>query len=171
MSEINDLHVNMIADTQAHFAQQVVTVDDYPENLNSKVNTPAIFFEVETGGQGLDLGDDRVAIKLNLVAHLVLSNDLPNVKREIVAFASEMFRFVCENFWNLNGKITAPEHIEIGPSDFKPGKHGFESWYCSWEQTIYLGVSEWAPTDFTPTQVYLGVNINEAGFDVDEQVV
>lgn len=44
----------------------------------------------------------------------------------------------------------------IGPGEFKPGQEGFDSWYATWEQTVYLGKGVWDPEGVIPEKIYLG---------------
>nr|VFJ67599.1 MAG: hypothetical protein BECKFW1821B_GA0114236_11329 [Candidatus Kentron sp. FW] len=44
----------------------------------------------------------------------------------------------------------------IGPGEFKLGQEGYDSWYATWEQTVYLGESVWNLEGVIPEKIYLG---------------
>jgi hypothetical protein len=43
--------------------------------------------------------------------------------------------------------------ITLGPGKFDPEKNGFDSWFVSWDQTLYLGDSVWDSTGIMPTEI------------------
>lgn len=167
---LTGLH-NAIKDSLAtHFAGRVETVEVYRAGLTDPINTPAVLLEMEDGSDDVDLGDDRTPLRCRFTAHCILSFQTQNVEMEVREFAVEALSLVRRNRWGLGDDIDLPEQVEIGPGQFKPGKDGFESWYVSWEQVVYLGESVWDSTGVTPTEIYVGIAPN-TGPDGDYQQV
>lgn len=155
--EIGDYHQAIIDALKAQFAGRVQTVEMYELTEEKPINTPAILLEMEYGDEGYDKGDDLVPLQCRMTLHMLIGSKTPNLQMEIRRFAFEVFRLVRSNQFDVSD-VTMPEGINMGPGEFKVGEKGYESWYVSWEQTIYAGESAWEPTGFVPQSVFVGRN-------------
>ena len=143
---------------QEHFYGKVQVVS-YPLETN-EIQTPAVILEMESAEESQDPGDGRIALHCRLAAHCILGFQTENIGLEVRSFAAQLFVLLTDNKFGLGNKVSWPEGLELHPGEFKPGKAGFESWCVIWEQTIYLGESEWDDARIVPEIVMLGIAPN-----------
>ncbi len=161
IDSLKAVHAAQIRAFKDRFSSRLDTIQAYrPDQQDETVDTPALLLEMERGEEGLDLGDGRVALRCSFTAHCLLSTQTPDVEIEVRDFAVQVFRFVKENRWGLEGSIDDPVSLSMGPGGFKPGAHGYESWYVNWEQTVYLGESPWEADGIVPATVILREHID-----------
>ncbi len=139
-----------------HFTGKVQVLA-YPMETG-EVRTPAVLLEMESAEEGQDPGDGRIAMRCRMAAHCVLGFQTENIGLEVRSFASQLFTLVTDNKFGLGSDVSWPEAMELHPGEFKPGKAGFESWCVIWEQTLYLGESEWDDTGVVLPKSALNMN-------------
>jgi len=142
------------------FAERVDTIDYLlVVDSNKKLDTPAILLEVESIDEGIDAGDEKTPLSLKVSAFCILSkettHDACHAEVEIINFAAEVIATIRNQRWGLTG-IGKPTAITSQPALFNPGKEGDEVWQVSWEQSMDVGTSIWAPSGTTPSTVFLG---------------
>lgn len=155
-TSLTDLHNAMVAAFAAQFDGRVQTIDLYRVAETAPIKTPAILLEMEEASIGDDAGDERTPLRCRFVAHCLLSFQTQNAEVEVREFAAEALRLVRNNRWDLPADVLHPENIEMLPGEIKPGKAGYEHWYVSWDQQVYLGDSVWAFDGETPTEIWVG---------------
>ncbi|MBA1446579.1 MAG: hypothetical protein M3H12_08870 [Chromatiales bacterium] len=158
IDSLKAVHAAQIRALKERFKTRLDTIQVYrTDQQDQEIDTPALLLEMELGNEGDDLADERDALHCSFTAHCLLSTQTPDVEIEVRDFALQVFRFVKENRWGLEGSIDDPVSLSMGPGQFKPGAHGYESWYVNWEQTIYLGDSPWDTEGIVPATVMLGI--------------
>jgi len=153
--DIEQYHDAIINALKLEFASRVNTIDRYEPNQENPIDTPAILLEMEYADEGFDQGDDKIPLSCKMTLHVLLGNQTPNIKLEIRKFAVQVFVLVRSNQFGLSD-VEIPSGLNMGPGDFKVGKHGYEGWFISWDQNIFLGSSVWEPTGFVPQTVFVG---------------
>ena len=168
---IKMVHAAMVDSFADKFADTVSEIRAYAA-VDGSVITPSIIIAMESADEGEDCGDGRVAINAKFCAYCYLGINTQNIQLELREFVTQVFAHVKNNVWNLDN-VLVPQHIEAGPGDFNPADNGFESWYVSWEQTIYLGDSVWDASGIVPSEIYVGLSpdIGNGHIDDYEQIV
>nr|VFK12777.1 MAG: hypothetical protein BECKLFY1418C_GA0070996_100182 [Candidatus Kentron sp. LFY] len=153
-----DLHNAILDAFKAKFGERIKTYGAYRPFETAPIKTPAILLNLEDAGLGEDIGDKRTPMLWQVTLHCILSFQTPDVEVAIRDFASQVFRMVPYNKWGLGSDVSFPsqQDLHAGPGEFKEGKHGFESWYVTWPQTLYLGESLWDEEEFVIADVYVG---------------
>ena len=152
---VKSFHQAIIDTIKDHFSGKVQVIS-YPLET-SEIRTPVVLLEMESAEEGQDPGDDRLALRCRMAAHCVLGFQTDDIGMEIRSFAAQLFVLLTDNKYGLGSEVSWPEGLELNPGEFKPGKAGFESWCVIWEQTIYLGESEWDDNGVVPEIVMLGI--------------
>ncbi|SFD67979.1 hypothetical protein SAMN05660831_02093 [Thiohalospira halophila DSM 15071] len=121
---------------------QLATVEAY--SPGDAIDTPAALLELEVIEEdpGENDGSDRVPLRCTWTVHCVLSTRTPNVQREIRAMAAQILGMIRRQRWG-GLPVRPPEQIQGGPGEISQGPHGYESWYLTWEQVLYLGDDVW----------------------------
>ena len=158
---VSSFHAAVKAAISARFGVNVNTVEWYEqgEKTNGQpklIKTPAIILEMESADEGDDAGDDRDPLNCHISAYCILGQQTTDLQIQVRNFSAQLFALVRKNKWSLGRAASFPASITLGPGKFDPEKNGYESWFVSWEQTIYLGDDIWAPSGIVPTTVYLG---------------
>jgi hypothetical protein len=142
-----------------YFAGIVNTVIWYEQGENDKgqplpITTPAIILEIESADEGDDLGDNRAPFLAHLTAYCILGQQTQDLQTQVRTFAGQLFSKVRKNKWGLGINVSFPGGITMGPGKFDPEATGYESWFVSWDQTLWLDTSIWDTTEIIPTEVY-----------------
>jgi len=164
---LREVHVAILAAVTAEFGSTLETVASYSPDISNPINTPALLLELEGFGDGQDRGEDRIPLRCRFTAHCILSLETPDVEIEVAQFAAQLHGLIAKNRWGLGADLLPPENIESAPSTFKPGKHGYESWAVTWEQTVYLGESKWASTIMGPLEVNVALSPDVGVANID----
>ena len=143
----------------AFFAANVNTVAWYEQGEDASgqplpVKTPAIILEIDSAEEGDDVGDDRAPLLCHLTAYCILGQQTADLQIQVRAFAAQLFAKVRKNKWGLGHAISFPGSITLGPGKFDPEITGYESWFVSWDQTLYLGEDIWDSSAIRPTEIW-----------------
>ena len=141
MASVRQWHEAILAALRTEFKDKKVTVEAYAPTA-SALQTPALLLEMEDGTLGPDPGDGRTALACRLTLHALLSLQTDDVELTIRDFATAVLLFTRHQQWGLK-EVSPPDQLAMGPGHFQTGDLGYESWYVTWEQTIYLGESRW----------------------------
>ncbi len=155
---VKTFHQSIMDAIAGHFAGKVQVLA-YPLESN-EIRTPAVLLEMESAEEGQDPGDGRLALRCRMAAHCVLGYQTEHIGLEVRSFAAQFFTLITDNKFGLGADVSWPQTLELHPGEFKPGKAGFESWCVIWEQTLFLGESEWDDTGIVPETVMLGIAPN-----------
>jgi len=136
------------------FSGLVETVASYEPAQINPINTPAILLEMDDCTLG-GTSDDRDELMASMIAHCIVGHKTPNIDLAVRDFAIQVSQFLRHNVFKIKG-IGQPENIQLGKGEFKPGKHGYESWYVSWDQAVYLTESVFSSDGFVPEQIFIG---------------
>ncbi len=159
MKELDDFHNAILEGIRTHFAGRLKTVAMYDVGNTDPIETPAALLVMESGGKREDLGDGRFPLRCLITVHCILGFKTKNLALELRKFAASSIRLVDGNRWGIEESVDLPDisgQDAIGPGEFRPGQDGYDSWYATWEQTIYLGESVWNLEGVTPEKIYLG---------------
>ena len=155
---VKAFHQAVMTAIAEHFTGKVQVLA-YPLET-SEIQTPAVLLEMESAEEGQDPGDGRIALQCRMAAHCVLGFQTEHIGMEVRSFSSQLFTLIVDNKFGIGGDVSWPEGLEMHPGEFKTGKAGFESWCVIWEQTLYLGESEWDDSGIVPETVMLGIAPN-----------
>ena len=156
MTSLRQWHEAILSALRTQFEDRKVTVAAYTPTT-SALQTPALLLEMEDGTLGDDRGDGRTALSCRLTLHALLSLQTNDVELAIRDFASEVLLFTRYQQWGLK-EVSVPEQLAMGPGHFQTGDLGYESWYITWEQTIYLGKSRWHTDGLYRGPIQLGLD-------------
>lgn len=120
------------------------------------IKTPAIILEVDSADGGDDVGDDRTPLTVQITAYCILGRSTTDLQVQVRTFAAQLFALARKNKWGLGKNVSFPSGFTLGAGKFDPEKNGYESFFVSWEQTLYLGTSVWDATGIQPTEVWWG---------------
>ncbi len=156
MASVRQWHEAILAALRTEFKNQKVTVAAYAPTA-STLQTPALLLEMEDGTLGNDTGDGRTALSCRLTLHALLSLQTDDVDLAIRDFATAVLLFTRYQQWGLKN-VSAPAQLAMGQGHFQTGDLGYESWYVTWEQTIYLGESRWHTDGLYRGPIRLGLD-------------
>lgn len=122
--------------------------------VGDAVNTPAALIELEAAEEGEDDGSGRVPVRCTWTIHCLLSRKTERVEVEIRDFATKVLALVRQNRWGMPALM--PDNLQAGPGEFSPGQDGYEGWYVTWEQTVYIGPDVWVGDGLIASTVYIG---------------
>jgi hypothetical protein len=147
------------AELSAFFGNIINTVAWYEQSESATgqplpIVTPAVVLEIESADEGDDVGDDRTPLLCHLTAYCILGQQTPDLQTQVRAFAAQLFGKVRKNKWGLGAKVGFPGGITLGPGKFDPEATGYDSWFVSWDQTVYLGDSVWLPSGIMPSEIW-----------------
>lgn len=170
---ITQFHTAISTAIATHFGANVNTVAWYEqgEETNGQpkaIKTPAIILDIESADEGEDGGDDRTPLLCHITAYCILGRATPSLEIAVRDFASQLFAKLRKNKWGLGHNVSFPSSITLGPGKFDPEKNGYESWFVSWDQTVFLGTDVWLGTGSVPTDIYLGFS-PEIGFGYEDK--
>lgn len=159
MTTIRDFHEAIQAALLAKFGDDVNTVCWYQQAESSTgqplpIETPAIILEIESAEEGDDVGDDRIPMLCHITGYCILSQKTTDLQIELRNFASQLLGEVRKNKWSLGNDVSFPFSVTLGPGKFNPEVQGYDSWFVSWAQTLYIGESVWKPTGIIPTEIW-----------------
>jgi len=143
MIEIEKIHTNIISAIKDEFGESLDTVDSYIPNRSAPIDTPAALLELESMEEGDDIGDGRIPVACSFTVHCILGVGTPNISLQVRLFAAQVLKLVRRNKWGLGKGASLVEQVSAGPGEFNQGKNGYESWYVTWDQTVYVGDSVW----------------------------
>ena len=137
-----------------------ITIEINPgEDTLKTLTTPAILVRCgELPEAPLNSSEGENAERLSLELWCVLSNQVPDVRTEIINFASLIKRICKGQRWGLAGAASAPLMIEATEGDFKEGMAGYTAWQVSFLQTVYMDEAIFSETEYPVNQVWFGVN-------------
>lgn len=158
MTTLTQFHDAIAEAIAAHFGDNINTVAWYEQGETETgqplpITTPAIILEIESADEGDDAGDDRAPLLCHLTAYCILGQQTPQLQIQVREFAAQLFAKVRKNKWNLGHDVSFPGGITLGPGKFNPEKSGYDSWFVSWDQTLYLGVDVWDSSAIRPTEI------------------
>jgi len=163
MTTLSEFHAAIQAKIAAHFGVNINTVAWYEQGETESgqptpIKTPAIILELESADEGDDVGDDRTPFAAHITVYCILGRKTPDLQIQVRSFAAQLFALVRKNKWGLAHSVSFPSALTSGEGKFDPEKNGYESWYVSWNQTVYLGDDVWDGTGIPPTEVWLGLS-------------
>jgi hypothetical protein len=163
MTTLSQFHAAVVASVALRFGDNINTVLWYEQGETASgqplpIITPAVILEIESAEEGDDIGDDRAPLLMHITAYCILGQQTDNLQMEVRNFASQLFALIRKNKWTLGHSVSFPGGITLGPGKFDPEKNGYESWFVSWDQTIYLGDNVWDSTGIPPQEVWLGLS-------------
>jgi hypothetical protein len=158
MTTLTEFHLAIENAIDAHFGDNVNTIAWYqqgetPAGQPLPIITPAVILEIESAEEGDDIGDDRAPLLCHFTAYCILGQQTEALQIQVREFAAQLFKKVRKNKWGLAHNVSFPGMVTLGPGKFDPEKNGFDSWYVSWDQTLYLGDSIWDSTGIMPTEI------------------
>jgi hypothetical protein len=158
MTTLTEFHAALGNQIAAHFGDNVNTVTWYqqgetPAGQPLPIVTPAVILEIENAEEGDDVGDDRAPLLCHITAYCILGQQTTSLQIQVRDFAAQLFTKVRKNKWGLAHNVSFPGMITLGPGKFDPEKNGYDSWFVSWDQTLYLGDSVWDSTGIMPTEI------------------
>lgn len=159
MKTLADFHAAVSGILATYFAANVNTIVWYEQGETSTgqplpIKTPAVILEIEAAEEGDDAGDDRSPLLMHITAYCILSQQTADLQIQLRSFAAQLFAKVRKNKWGLGNTVSFPGGITLGPGKFDPEATGYDSWFVSWDQTLYLGESIWKPGGIIPTEVW-----------------
>jgi hypothetical protein len=152
-----------------HAAIQTVIAGHFGDNINTAlwyeqgetadgqplpILTPAVILEIDSADEGDDVGDDRAPLLCHITAYCILGQQTNELQVQIRNFAAQLFAKIRKNKWGLGHNVSFPVNISLGPGKFDPEKNGFDSWFVSWDQTLYLGADIWDSSGIIPSEVW-----------------
>lgn len=154
MTTLAEQHDAILA-TLSGAMPELTTVAAYAPG--EQIDTPAVLLELEVIEEDVaeDDGTDRVPLRCTWTLHCILSTRTPNVHREIRSMAAHVLGLIRRQRWG-GLPVRPPEQIEGGPGGISEGPHGFEAWYVTWEQMLYLGDDIWDGEAPTIDTVHIG---------------
>lgn len=160
MTTLAEFHTAIKTVIAANFGANVNTVIWYQqgEEANGQplpVRTPAIILEIEAAEEGDDIGDERAPLLCHITAYCILGQQTTDLQIQVRTFAAQLFASVRKNKWGLGKAVSFPGGITLGPGKFDPEKTGYDSWFVSWDQTLYIGASVWYSSGILPTEVWV----------------
>ncbi|WP_323119984.1 hypothetical protein [Burkholderia alba] len=132
------------------------TVEDYPED-RKPLTTPACLIEIEEmdGDDAEDPGTEQQAMKMRVVARIILGLRTPHMRRRVRKLAAEFSAFL--RFQRFGQPVGEARLIGAYQDAFEPGLDQFEVWRVEWSQLAYFGTDIWMPDDtIAPHTVYVG---------------
>nr|VFK50894.1 MAG: hypothetical protein BECKTC1821D_GA0114238_11232 [Candidatus Kentron sp. TC] len=158
MKELDDFHNAVLDGVRAHFDGKLKTVTMYDMGNTEPIETQAALLVMESGGRGEDLGDGRFPLRCLITLHCILGFKTEKLALKLRKFATSVIRLVDQNRWGMIDAVDLPDigQDAIGPGEFRPGQEGYDRWYATWEQTVYLGKGVWDPEGVAPEKIYLG---------------
>ena len=133
---LTSYHANLKQALQEAFPV-LQTVESY--RIGETLATPAILTEIEHMSVGDINSEGKTPVVLSMALHCILGHGTPNLELEVRNFAAQTLVLLRNNYIGFTQDIDAPGNLQAQPSEFKPGKGGFESVAVTYEQTIYLG--------------------------------
>ncbi len=159
ISSLDEFHDAVLTTLKKAFGEKVQTVEDY-RNDDHHIVTPAIFFDITNIAYG-ESRDDRLPVELDCSLTLILSNEFPNVGRQIRNFAVETIKVIEDANFGLSRTATVPTGIAARPDpSFDPEKPATTSFVVSWVQTIHLARVTTEDKEVVPCQVWIGFDPN-----------
>jgi hypothetical protein len=160
MTALTDFHAAIAAAIATHFGDNINTTLWYQqaEDANGQalpVTTPAVILEIESADEGEDAGDDRAPLLCHISAYCILGQQTSDLQIQTRSFAAQLFALVRKNKWGLGHDVSFPGGITLGPGKFDPEKTGYDSWFISWDQTLFLGADVWDSSAILPTEIWL----------------
>ncbi|MEC8917765.1 MAG: hypothetical protein VX796_09115 [Pseudomonadota bacterium] len=125
-----------------------IAVGNYDE-FDTPERDATVLIEFERTRPATRGNDGRYAHDFTITLHAVVGRWRRWAPLEAVNLATAVERVVDSNRWGLPSNQCDPpdpETMHNSPSIFQTGKHGYEAWGVTFNQTIYLGES-WAPED------------------------
>ncbi|MGZ4953575.1 MAG: hypothetical protein ACXV8Q_00565 [Methylobacter sp.] len=160
---VSGFHAAIKNAVAAHFGANVNTVAWYDQGEAADgqplpIKTPAVILEMDSADEGDDAGDDRTPLACHITAYCILGRATPDLQIQVRSFAGQLLALARKNKWGLGKSVSFPGGFSLGGGKFDPEKNGYESWYVSWEQTLYLGTSVWDSAGVIPTEVWFGLS-------------
>jgi hypothetical protein len=158
MTTLTDFHDAIQTGIAEHFGDNINSALWYEQGGSATgqplpVLTPAIIIELEAADEGDDAGDERAPLLCHITAYCILGQQTTQLQLQIRDFAAQLFALVRKNKWGLAHDVGFPGGITLGPGKFDPEKTGYDSWFVSWDQTLYLGDDVWDSTGIIPAEI------------------
>lgn len=159
MTSLSGFHAAIAAAIAAFFGDNINSVLWYAQGEDAAsqplpVITPAVILDIESAEEGEDAGDDRAPLLCHITAYCILGQKTADLQIQVRSFAAQLFTLVRKNKWSLGRAVGFPGGITMGPGKFDPEKNGYDSWYVSWDQTLFMGADVWDSSAVLPTEIW-----------------
>jgi len=152
--DLDAMHEAVIAKIAAQFPG--VTVDDYPDDRR-RIRAPAVLVElVELAPvPDEDPGTGQLALEAHFEARYLVGFRGPDQRRHLRRTIATLAHFIQHNRWGL--PVEPARVTGCAPDEFSPELDQYHVWAVEWAQIVHIGPNEWITDDFTPTEVYVGI--------------
>lgn len=113
---------------------------DFYGRPGERIETPAIYFELDGFERLTDIGTDQLEVQLQFSATVIESYKRRGLL-DVRILALAVAQFVHGNRW---GHPVSPGHVtSAAPTEFSGPMDAYESWRIEWTQSALLGENIW----------------------------
>ncbi len=145
----------------------VHTVEAFPEVLEG-IPTPAIFFAITGMDPGDDPGDGRSCVRATFEACVLVDANRRRAPLQASILAAQLTDLLRMQYWDLDF-VEGTTAVRAMPDGSTPELVQCAAWAVQWQQTVYLGATDWPWSDEPPGVLELNLGDDVPGVRIGAQ--